>query len=305
LLIGTEYGFYPFADVDDEGVPQGFSVDLFRAVAREMEINFEFRIGSWKEILSAIKDKQIDVIHFVKYTQGRDNFLDFSIPHTIETAITINRHDGLSIKSLQELNGKEVVVMEADGTHLYLAEHISEARLFLVPSVSDALQSLAAGSHDYAVIPRTVGLVRIRDLNLQNLLQLTGPFMEAFARGFSFGVQEGDQKTLAILNQGLNLVKESGEYDQIYHRWFGGIDPRGSAETMKRRLLYSALGVIFAALIAAIWLMTLRRVVVQRTEESRRRREATEAAEAIRSCRKKSMSWQPTITPLRIISRPH
>jgi ABC-type amino acid transport substrate-binding protein len=35
-------------------VPIGFSVDLFRAIAKQMGINFEFRIGSWNEILTAI-----------------------------------------------------------------------------------------------------------------------------------------------------------------------------------------------------------------------------------------------------------
>jgi len=280
LLVGTEYGYYPFADVDDKGAPIGFSVDLLQAVATEMNFEYEFRIGSWGEILEAIENKQLDVLPFVKHTERRDRFLDFSITHIVEHAITIKRRDGQWIDSASDLSGKEVVVMEADGTYLYLADHVPEARLSLVPTVSDALQSLAAGNHDYAVVPRTVGLVKIRNLELDELLQPTGPLIEAYARGFSFGVQEGDSETLAILNQGLNLVKESGEYERIYNKWFG-IDPRKSSNTIKRRLWYGALAGISVALIIAIWFITLRRLVVRQREEVKLRREATEAAETM------------------------
>ncbi|RKZ67854.1 MAG: hypothetical protein DRQ44_05145 [Gammaproteobacteria bacterium] len=281
LIVGTERDFYPFADVDDEGAPQGFSVDLFRAVAKKMGIEFEFQIETWKEILNAIEDKQVDILPIVIHSERRDRFLDFSITHIVEHAITIKRHDGQSINSIQDLRGKDVVVMDTDGTHMYMDTHVPEARLFLVPTVSDALQSLAAGSHDYAVVPRTVGLVKIHNLGLDDQLQTTGPFMTAYSRGFSFGVQDGDRETLAILNQGLNLVKDSGEYAQIYNHWFGEIDPRSSAETLKSQLLYGGLGVLLVAMIAAIWLITLRRLVNQRTEEVKLRREATEAAEEI------------------------
>ena len=87
LIVGTEYDFYPFADVDDKGEPYGFSVELFRAVAKEMDIEFEFYIGNWKDILKAIKDKQIDVLPIVTHTEQRDRFLDFSITHVVEFAL--------------------------------------------------------------------------------------------------------------------------------------------------------------------------------------------------------------------------
>jgi polar amino acid transport system substrate-binding protein len=33
-------------------------------------------------------------------------------------------------------------------------------------------------------------------------------------------VQKGDSDTLAILNSALKAVKENGEYDRIYAKWF-------------------------------------------------------------------------------------
>ncbi len=222
LLIGTELDFHPYAYVDEQGRPQGFSIDLIRAMTTEMGFEVEFQIGTWAEILQAIKEKKLDAIPLVKYTEERDRFLDFTAPHTVEYATAVRRGDGAAIGSLRELSGKSVIVMEADATQLYMKKHVPGARLVTAPTVGAVLQKLAGGAHDYAVVSQNVGLVKIRDLGLKNL-HPTGPLMQAYGAGLSFGVQDQDRKTLTLLNRGLERVKKNGEYDRLYKRWFGDV----------------------------------------------------------------------------------
>jgi len=37
-----------------------------------------------------------------------------------------------------------------------------------------------------------------------------------------FAVKKGDTETLELINSALAAVKASGEYDQIFKKWFGG-----------------------------------------------------------------------------------
>ena len=41
------------------------------------------------------------------------------------------------------------------------------------------------------------------------------------AEYYGFGVKKGNKEMVAKLNEGLKKVRESGEYDQIYQKWFG------------------------------------------------------------------------------------
>ena len=250
LLVGTELDFHPYAYVDDSGHPQGFSIDLIDAMAAEMGFEVGFKIGTWAEILQAIKDKEIDVVPLVKYTQERDLFLDFTVPHTIEYAVVVKRRDSPPIKSLPELSGKEVLVMEADATRLYLGEHAPEARQVTAPTVGKILQTLAGGAHEYAVVPQIVGQVKIRDMGLDGVLHPTGPRMAAYGAGFAFGVQDKDSETLTILNQGIERVKASGAYDRLYARWFSDVNSPNATWPWKSWLLW---GVLALAVLLGAW----------------------------------------------------
>jgi PAS domain S-box-containing protein len=67
-----------------------------------------------------------------------------------------------------------------------------------------------------------------------------------------------------LLNEGLNIVHNSGEYDRLYEKWFGVYRP--PAEIFAERYLVQ---VIMAALalfaLALLWIFTLRREVTRKT----------------------------------------
>ena len=66
------------------------------------------------------------------------------------------------------------------------------------------------------------------------------------------------------LNEGLMLIKASGEYERIYDRWLSMEDPWNEW----KRYLAPAVLVLFAGLLAsAIWVGALRRMVQRATRE--------------------------------------
>ncbi|MFZ5912344.1 MAG: PAS domain S-box protein, partial [Chloroflexota bacterium] len=220
--------YFPYTFVNDKGQPDGFSVDLMQAVAQVMGISLEIRADTWERARNALENGEIDFLPMMAYSEERDKFFDFSPPHTIAYDAFFTREDTPVIRSIDDLRGKIIIVMEGDQAYDYLhsIDFIESEQLILVDSLPEALRYLASGMGDTALMPKLVGLVLIEDLNLTNL-ELSPVIVEAYTRPFSFAVREGNQALLERLNQGVSIVKATGQYDEIYQKWFGTLEPRG------------------------------------------------------------------------------
>jgi PAS domain S-box-containing protein len=260
--------YAPYTFVNAQGEPDGFSVDLMKAVAKTMDVKLEITVDTWDNARHALESGAIDFLPMMAYSEERDKLYDFSPPHTIAFDAFFTRKDAprAAIKSMDDLRGKTIIVMDGDQAHDYLLSLTSiETKLILVKSLPDALRKLAAGEGDAALMPKLVGLTLVRDLNLANL-ETSPVVVEAYNRPFSFAVKEGNQEALERLTQGMNIVKETGEYEKIYEKWFGTLEPRGiSTETFLRDLGWVILAFALVWGVLLLWSLSLRRQVAART----------------------------------------
>ncbi len=264
LIVGSELDYFPFAMQNKKGEADGFSVELFKAVAQVMGFEVKFRVGPWNEVRRALENGEIDALPLVSYSEEREKVFDFTTPHTVSYAAIFVRKGKETIHSEEELQGKKIIVMQGDATHDYLVEQHITQHIHLVKTVTDALRLLASGQEDFALVPRLVGLITAKELNLTNL-EMTGPKINVYGRGYGFAVTEGNAVLHAHLNQGLSIVKASGQYDEIYDKWFGIVDPRGiSMETIYQyaAIVLSVFLVILS--VAFLWSWSLRREIKQR-----------------------------------------
>jgi CheY-like chemotaxis protein len=126
---------------------------------------------------------------------------------------------------LTDLSGKTVIVMNKDAAHDYLlSSGLSKTmRLQLVDSLPEALRELSSGKGDAAIMPKLVGILTLKKRNLSNI-DSSPPVIDRYDRPFSFAVRDGDQALLERLNQGLSIIKSTGQYDAIYRKWFGALE---------------------------------------------------------------------------------
>jgi len=112
--------------------------------------------------------------------------------------------------------------MKNDQAHDYLRslDYIKDDQLLLTEDLQDALRMLASGKGDAALMPKLVGLIFIKKLNLRNLA-LAPLVVEEYKRPFSVAVSEGNQELLERINQGLSILKETGQQKEIFEKWFG------------------------------------------------------------------------------------
>ena len=275
--------YSPYTFVNQNGDPDGFSVDLIKAVAEEMGLALKIHVDTWDLARNALKDGNIDVLPMMAYSKERDEQFDFSVPHTIAYDAFFTRKDADKIRSLDDLRGKKIIVMKGDQAHDYLLSTgtIGPEQLIFINSLPDALRLLSSGKGDAALMPKLVGLIVVKNLELSNL-ELSPIVIEAYNRPFSFAVTEGNQPLLERLSQGLSIVKTSDQYSNIYKKWFGALEPPGlSLKTVLKYIGVIILVFMVIGTVLLLWSFSLRRQVAFRTrsleEEISERKQAEEA----------------------------
>ena len=226
ITVGSELDYPPYAFVNESGNADGYSVDLIKAAAKETGLILKFVTGPWNEVKGKLEQGEIDALPLVAYSTERDRYFDFSMMHTISHAnIFIRKKDSSLYQSHEDLRNKEVIAMRGDSTHEYIKSNIISDKIILTPTVADALKMLSEGRHDFVIAPKLPALLLLKELEIDNV-QPFGEPIDSYGKGYGFAVHKGDHELLDHLNRGLVLVRASGEYDRIYDKWFGHIDPR-------------------------------------------------------------------------------
>jgi PAS domain S-box-containing protein len=272
--------YYPYTFVNPNGQPDGFSVDIIKAVAKVMEMDLDIAAGPWDKAMKALEKGEIDLLPMMAYSRERDVVFDFSVPHTIAYDAVFIRKGSPKIKDIESLKEKTIIVMKNDAAHGYLRSigMTEKAKMIPVDSLPEALRLLSSGKGDYALMPKLVGTIEINKLGLTNLD--TALLIEAYNRPFSFAVQHGNQTLLERLTQGLSIIKATGQYAAIYSKWFGALEPPGLS--YKTVLKYISVVVGFFLIIGLIlffWNLSLKKQVTLRTRSLKLEIEEREKAE--------------------------
>ncbi|QXE90074.1 transporter substrate-binding domain-containing protein [Geomonas subterranea] len=265
IVVGGNSNYPPYQFLDKNGHPAGYIVDLTKAIARVMGMQVEIRLDDFGKILKELDSGDIDILEGLSYSEARAKEYDFSTPHSIIVQAIFARKGTPAVKSLEELKGKKVLVHRGGGMHSYLQERHYDPDLVLTDSPRETLQQLAAGQCDYAVVALLPAMYIIREEKLSNLVPVATNV--APQRYYCYAVKKGNAELVAQMNEGLSILKKTGEFNQIYDKWIGVLEPQRTSWVTVAK--YAALVVIPLSLILAatvLWSYSLRRQVAQRTE---------------------------------------
>jgi len=269
LKSASEMDYPPFAIVLPDGSPDGFSVDLLKAVTQATDLQVHFETGPWHEIKEKLAEGKLDILPLVSYSKERDKIFDFSAPYLRMHGTIFVRKNENSINGEDDLKDKYVLVMRSDTAHEYAVKEKLTKNLVLTDSFEEAMKRLSEGEKDAVVIQQVVGHQIIMKLGITNLIDVEtfktksvkparGP-LSGFEQKFCFAVQEGNKELQAILNEGLAIVISNGTFDELYNKWFGPILPK--APVPLRTIIYSTLMIVgpilFLLAIAGVWYLKL------------------------------------------------
>jgi two-component system sensor histidine kinase EvgS len=264
--------FSPYEFINAKNQPDGYNVDLTKAIVRKMGLKVNIVLAEWFQVRQDLETGKIDALMGQLYSEERAKRVDFSIPHVVISFAVFVR-ENTDFRDLAELRGKEIIVIKRGYVHDWLLTHndfIPGAKVIAVARFEEALQLLSGGQHDCAVIPRLHGLDVMRSLKIDNLKTIGPPLL---TQKMSFTVGEDNEDLLAKINEGLYLVQTSGEYDQIYRKWFSVYEQKRFLDRLLQvgKLVGFPLLAVFG--LGALWIRSLKKMVARRTqslEENRR-----------------------------------
>jgi PAS domain S-box-containing protein len=165
---------------------------------------------------------------------------------------------------MNDLRGKEIIVQEDGIMHDFLRQRGVTQHIVTVKDASDIVKLLASGKHDAALMDKMQGLYFIHKQKASNIEALG---IELLPKRYSFAVAEGNEELRAKLNEGLNILKTTGKYNEIYEKWFGVYESKTMWETKIKYFLFSLIVVDLLFLGILVWTWSLRKQVKIRTAE--------------------------------------
>ncbi|KAB0670598.1 transporter substrate-binding domain-containing protein [Oryzomonas sagensis] len=265
IIVGGDREYPPYEFIDKNGQPSGYNVELTRAIADVMGMKVEFRLTGWAEMRTALQAGKVDVLQGMSYSEERSREVDFSLPHTIVNHAVFARRESPMINTFDEIEGKAVAVHRGGIMHDYLVKKGFSGKLILTATPADALRLLAAGKTDFAIVAIVPGMYIIRELKLTNLIPVV---RNVATHRYCYAVNRGNEELISRFNEGLAILRKTGQYQAIYEKWLGVLEPnRVEWATVTR---YAAIvGIPLVLLLGgfALWSRTLHRQVALRTAD--------------------------------------
>ncbi|MCG8683481.1 MAG: transporter substrate-binding domain-containing protein [Desulfobacterales bacterium] len=264
LIFRGDHKYPPYEYLDERSRPSGFNVDITQAIAREMGMDIVIRLGPWSQVRSELESGKIDALMGMFNTRERDKLVDFSIPHFIASYAVFVR-DGSNIESISDAKDKAIILQKGDLGHDYVVENAISTNLILKTDMDTVFSLLAQGIGDCAVVSRLQGLILLKEKEIKNIVAVGAPIIQ---RKYCLAVNEGNSSLLAKLNEGLSVIKTSGEYDRIYEKWFGVYEAEQDVVARIIRSIVLTAGPLLAlTIIVFIWSWTLKQQVARKTKE--------------------------------------
>jgi len=141
LMIATDANWAPFSYIDDDGVMQGFDVEVGREIAKRMGVEARFITPDWDVITAGNWNMRWDVsVGSMTPTASRSEVLNFPAVYYY-TPASFAVHTDSPITTLAGLNGKTICTTAASTWEMYLQGN---------------LDMLGAPAFTYDVTPGTI-----------------------------------------------------------------------------------------------------------------------------------------------------
>lgn len=247
VVVGTNAEYAPFEYLDEKGNLTGFDYDLLEAVARESNVELVWKDLPFDSLIGAMEAGDIQVIAAgIGPTEDRAKSVDFSdVYYTGSQSIVCQKgaglqdFDSLQDRSIAVLEGSlSDVIASGENQDYGVVENVTVKRF---KNAASAIMELKNGGVD-AVLIDTI----MADIYCRQTEGIESYVVDGTKEDTVFCIKKGDAELVGLINAGLAKVKESGEYEILYRKYFSneGESEAVTAEPQERGLL-AALYFIF------------------------------------------------------------
>lgn len=219
LTVCTDLPYAPFEIEAPDGLHTGFDLDLLREVAFDRELELVVLDRPFDGLLEDVERGRCDVAAAaITITRERDQQVDFTQPYfDADQSLLVRTGDGGRFATLASLAGERIGVQAGTTGRSYAADHL--------PPGAEIVELEDAPALFGAVLAGEVAAV-LQDYPV-NAYRATQDdrfvVTETFPTGerYGFAVPSGATETLALVDGGLDQLRDDGRFDEIFARYFG------------------------------------------------------------------------------------
>jgi ABC-type amino acid transport substrate-binding protein len=235
ITLGYIDGAAPFSFTDGNGEPQGYSVDLCRAVADGVAAQLK-RTGMktrWVKLtiqnrIDAVRKKQVDLeCSTTTWTLSRQQLVDFSLVTFLDGGSLLVGAESKAGR-LQDLGGKRIAVIRGTTTEkalrAALARYDVKAEVVTVEKRDEGLGLLREAQVEAFAADRTtlIGVVVMTRSGPGNFRLLDQDFS---IEQYALMLPRNDHDWRLAVNRQLARIYRTEEIEKIYARWLGPLGP--------------------------------------------------------------------------------
>ena len=175
------------------GSPAGFSIDYLNLVASKVDLSIEYVNGhTWSELVSLLKNKEIDIAHSISLNSDREEYLNFTDAYINLPMVYYGRNGSSPIRTLEDLKDLKIGAIKGWTSTDAYRMHYPNLNIIEYETLQDALEGLSKGETDtVSTILPTAEYIIPRNF-------ITG--IEVIGDGFLREIEEDNDLHLAARN---------------------------------------------------------------------------------------------------------
>jgi polar amino acid transport system substrate-binding protein/glutamate/aspartate transport system substrate-binding protein len=226
LTIGTRTGSPPFAYVDKNNEWVGFSIDLVEkavvpVISKKLgkSVKVEKKESTPQTRIPLLTSNAVDLIaETMTDTRSRRESADFSVTFFVTGAQFLVKK-GSPIKGIQSIGGRRIAAQQGSTNARIIRERAPSARLLEFPDQPAAFQALVQGQvHAYTNDGIQLAGLKAKAPKPDEWI-IVGEFYSYEPYGMA--MRKNDSDFRHAVNVGLMEAIESGNYFELYNKWFG------------------------------------------------------------------------------------
>jgi polar amino acid transport system substrate-binding protein len=217
LIVGMELAYPPFEMTDAQGQPTGVSVDLAKALGKELGREVEIQNVAFDGLIPSLQTHKIDlIISSMTVTAERARSIAFSGPY-LKTGLCLLVGKNSSIQSIQDADqpGKVLAVKRGTTGHIFAMDKIKNAKVLVLDKEDACILEVIQGKAD-AFIYDQISTYENWRRNQETTRALLKPFQE---ESWAIGLRQDDDALRQQVNQFLKDYQARGGFEEVGNRY--------------------------------------------------------------------------------------
>jgi glutamine transport system substrate-binding protein len=218
LVVAHDTNFKPFEFKDETGNYTGFDIELWKAIASEIGVEYTFQPNDFNGIIPGLQSATFDAgIAGITIKPERQEVVDFSDPYYDSGLVILVRADNNDIKGIEDLKDKVISTKLATSSADFAAGFAPKDNIKLYPNNDAMFLELLSGGADAVIFDMPV----VKDFAQKagkGQVKVVGPLYQGQSYGIAFP-KGSDLKPK--VDAALKKLRENGTYEKLYIKWFG------------------------------------------------------------------------------------